>query len=344
MLDEIKVGLFMNSHFIHTLDQALSHIKELETENADLRKQLNSVYEKEHLRLFFDLGLVGMTLTSLEKGWLLVNQRLCEMLGYTREEMLTKTWADLTHPDDLEEDIRLFESVLSGKRDGYQLDKRYVRKDGTTFHARIDVKCVRNEHGQPDKFIGMIADISDLMNTQRQLEENKKRLDLAIDGAEMGLWDWNVLTGETFFNDRWYDITGYEPDELENKVASWEAVIHPEDVEAVGGVLRAHLKGLTPIFRSEHRIIKKDGEVAWVQDVGRVFEHDGEKAPSRAVGMTLDVTPQKMAEQALERREALITGMSEASHDALIMIDDHGLISFWSQAPRTCSAGFQGKS
>jgi len=322
----------MSDGSITTLQQARARIRELEKQNEALRTQLNTVYDKEPLRLFFDLGLVGMTLTSLEKGWLMVNQRLCDMLGYTHDEMVTKTWADLTHPEDLEEDVRLFESVLAGERDGYQMDKRYLRKDGSVLFARIDVKCVRDRDGKADKFIGMIADISDLLESQQELEESKKRLDLAINGAELGLWDWNIVTGETFFSDNWYEITGYQPNELINHISSWESVIHPEDSDAVYDILGAHLKGRTPGFKAEHRIIRKDGDPTWVLDVGKVFEHDAEDNPTRAVGIYLDITSQKMAEEAMVESETTMKAMSEASHDALIMVDDQGLISFWSQA------------
>lgn len=322
----------MSDGSITTLQQARARIRELEKQNEALRTQLNTVYDKEPLRLFFDLGLVGMTLTSLEKGWLMVNQRLCDMLGYTHDEMVTKTWADLTHPEDLEEDVRLFESVLAGERDGYQMDKRYLRKDGSVLFARIDVKCVRDRDGKADKFIGMIADISDLLESQQELEESKKRLDLAINGAELGLWDWNIVTGETFFSDNWYEITGYQPNELINHISSWESVIHPEDSDAVYDILDAHLKGRTPGFKAEHRIIRKDGDPTWVLDVGKVFEHDADGNPTRAVGIYLDITSQKMAEEAMVESETTMKAMSEASHDALIMLDDQGLISFWSQA------------
>lgn len=322
----------MSSDQITELQQAKVRIRELEQQNEALRAQLNTTYDKEPLRLFFDLGLVGMTLTSLEKGWLMVNQRLCDMLGYTHEEMITKTWADLTHPGDLAEDVRLFESVLAGERDGYQMDKRYVRKDGSVLQARIDVMCVRDSDGKPDKFIGMIADISDLLESRQKLAESRERLSLAIEGAELGLWDWNIVSDETFFNDRWREITGYAPHELPEHFTSWKSVIHPEDAEPIEDILDAHLRGRTPNFKAEHRIIRKNGDTAWVLDAGRVIEHGPEGEPTRAVGICLDITPQKMAEEAMIESEATMKAMSEASHDALIMIDDKGIISFWSQA------------
>jgi len=113
------------------------------------------------LKLFFDLPFVGMTITSpATKHWLHVNDCLCEMLGYTREALMGLTWAELTHPGDLAADVTEFERVLQGKIDGYQMDKRFVRKDGAIIYATIDVKAVRRASGEVESFVATVQDIS----------------------------------------------------------------------------------------------------------------------------------------------------------------------------------------
>src|SRR5437016_7950200 len=81
-------------------------------------------------RSYFELGLIGMAMTSPTKGILEVNDELCRVLGYSREELLKKTWAELTHPDDLPRDVAGFDRVMAGEIDGYSLEKRWIRKDG----------------------------------------------------------------------------------------------------------------------------------------------------------------------------------------------------------------------
>lgn len=113
------------------------------------------------LRLFFDLPFIGMAITSAEtKRWMRFNDRLCEILGYPREELGAMTWTQITHPDDLAADIAEFEKVLSGMSDGYTMDKRFLRKDGIVVDASIDVKVARKADGTVDYFVAMIQDIS----------------------------------------------------------------------------------------------------------------------------------------------------------------------------------------
>jgi PAS domain S-box-containing protein len=112
------------------------------------------------LHSWFALPLVGICVTSTEKGWLEVNDHLCEMLGYDRSELMRTTWVDLTHPEDLTKDVTQFERVLRGESDGYSLEKRFVRKDGSTLDADLSVRCVRKSDGTVDYCVALIRDIS----------------------------------------------------------------------------------------------------------------------------------------------------------------------------------------
>ena len=105
--------------------------------------------DDERFRRYFDLGLVGMAITAPDYGWLDANDELCEILGYGREELLRSKWTDLTHPEDLAADVARFEGVMAGRSDGYALDKRFLRKDGSIVHATISVKCVRRPDRSP---------------------------------------------------------------------------------------------------------------------------------------------------------------------------------------------------
>jgi PAS domain S-box-containing protein len=98
---------------------------------------------EERFRRYFDLGLIGMAITSPTKGCVEVNDELCGILGYERSELLQKTWAEMTHPDDLAADVAQFNRVMAGEIDGYTLDKRWIRRDGETIHTIMAAKCVR---------------------------------------------------------------------------------------------------------------------------------------------------------------------------------------------------------
>ena len=126
------------------------------------------------LQQFFDLPFIGMAMTSpASKYWLRFNDRLCEILGYTREELAGKTWTEITHPDDLNIDVAEFERVMRGETEGYAMDKRYLRPDGTVVHATIDVKAVRAADGTVDYFVATIQDISERKRAEQQLQRQR---------------------------------------------------------------------------------------------------------------------------------------------------------------------------
>ena len=123
----------------------------------------------ELLRRYFDLGLIGMTITSPTKGIVEVNDEICRILGYDRHELLRMTWAEMTHPDDLPSDVANLNRVMAGEFDGYSLDKRWIRKDGTIVYSAMSLKCVRDVHGTVDFFVALVQDLTERMRTEETL-------------------------------------------------------------------------------------------------------------------------------------------------------------------------------
>ncbi len=132
------------------------------------------------MRSFFELPLIGIAVTSLQKGWLEVNPRLCEIFAYPREELMALTWADITYPDDLAGDVAEFERLLSGQSNGYALDKRFIRKDGVLIHASIAVRCIRKDDGSPDHFVALVQDITERKQAEAELEKHRHHLEALV--------------------------------------------------------------------------------------------------------------------------------------------------------------------
>jgi PAS domain S-box-containing protein len=130
---------------------------------------------EKKFRGYFEMGLVGMAISSPEKGLIDFNDRLCEIFGYTRKELTAKSWVELTHPNDLAADLAQFHRVLAGEIDGYELDKRFIRKDGGIVHAHISGKCLRDPGGQIGTLVAMVQDI-----TARKLAEEALRASEAM--------------------------------------------------------------------------------------------------------------------------------------------------------------------
>jgi len=112
-------------------------------------------------RSYFEQAIVGCAITSVSKGILTVNDQLCQMLGYSRDELQKMSWDQFTHPDDLAADEAQLNRMIRGEIESYTLDKRYIRKDGRIIYATIAVRCVRHPDGSPDYVVGLAMDITE---------------------------------------------------------------------------------------------------------------------------------------------------------------------------------------
>ena len=156
-------------HVLEEVNQQLN--QEMEAHQKVLQELKRS---EIRYRNYFELPLHGRAITSPEKGWIEVNDRLCTMLGYSREELLQMSWSEMTYPDDLPIDIEQFERMRSGKIDQYQLEKRFVRKDGTVRWINLAVGCVRSPDGKVEYFTAVLEDITERKRFESELHKVQK--------------------------------------------------------------------------------------------------------------------------------------------------------------------------
>ena len=126
----------------------------------------------------------------------------------------------------------------------------------------------------------------------------EERLNLAISGSGLGLWDWNVSTGQVYFDSQWKKMLGYEVWEIQNSYQSWEQLLHPEDLPRVMQILNDHLEGYTELYQVEFRMRSKSGEWKWILSQGKVFKRDELGKPVRITGTHKDISDRKKAEEA----------------------------------------------
>ncbi|MHA2351054.1 MAG: PAS domain S-box protein, partial [Candidatus Thorarchaeota archaeon] len=151
----------------------------------------------------------------------------------------------------------------------------------------------------------------------------------ALKGADLGVWDWNAVTNEYTFDERWAEIFGYELDELTPHLTTWVNMVHPDDLDAAEAKWNAHVAGETPFYSSEHRMKTKSGIWKWVSDRGKVVELGEDGRTRRATGTILDITERKRAEGALRESEEKLRNLVEQSNDGIVLADEQGLVVMW---------------
>ncbi len=135
-------------------------------------------------RKYYELGLIGMATSSLEKGLVDFNDTLCNMFGYSRKEFGKLTWTELTHPDDLEADLAQFNRVLSGEIEGYSMEKRFFHKDGNIIYTELSVNALRKNDGSVDYFVALVHDITEYKQTEKALQRSNSLLSSVIESPE----------------------------------------------------------------------------------------------------------------------------------------------------------------
>jgi len=167
-------------------EQQLIEQEALKSARDKVEVEMRASMERFHA--YFDHSFAGLAITSPEHGWIEVNDSLCNMLGYSRDELTRMTWAELTYPDDLEADLAQFNCILAGEIDGYALDKRFIHKDGHLIYARLLVSSVRKPDGSLDYVVAMVDDITERKRAEEDLRirnDELTRFNQAAAGREL---------------------------------------------------------------------------------------------------------------------------------------------------------------
>ena len=286
----------------------------------------------ERFHAYFDHSIVGLAITSLGKGWVEVNDALCQTLGYTRDELTRMTWTELTHPDDLVPDLARFNRMIAGEINSYAMDKRFIHKDGHLVYTRLAVSHVRKPDGNPDYVVAMVEDISERKHSELALENSEKQLRFVLDGSELGFWDWDIAAGKVDRNEQWAVMLGYTHDEIKHTTQQWTDFIHPDDRENAWDSIKAVIEGRSNIHRLEYRMLHKDGRILWILDQASVMQRDADGKPVRMCGTHTDITARKQAVESLRLASERFQAIIEASPIPMALNDGALSITYLNRA------------
>ena len=249
---------------------------------------------EERFRTAFDHAPIGMDLVDLEGRFLQVNAALCALTGYTEPELLTKSFQDITHADDLAADLALVDQLLAGETRAFQMEKRYLRKDRTVVWGRVNTSLLRDGQGDPLYFISQIEDITARKRTQDELRRSEARFRSLIVNAT------DLITilkadGTILYESPPIErLLGYGGNELVGRNAF--DLVHPEDRAATWAAFRALADpAQEPMveFRCQH----KDGSWRWLESTGTNLLADEDV--SGFVVNSRDITDRKRGDEAL---------------------------------------------
>jgi PAS domain S-box-containing protein len=246
---------------------------------------------------FARVSPVGIFRTDAGGNYIYVNQRWCDMAGIKSEDSFGAGWLKAVHPQDRE---RISEEWYNCTREKkpFKSEYRLQQPDGTVTILLGQALAELGAKGEVVGYVGTATDITEQKGTVERLRESEERLRLSLEGSDVGVWDRDVQTGEIVSFRSWASILGYSEEEIELHTRMWERDLHPEDKEWVLKALSDHLEGKTDFYEAEYRMRSKSGEWRWILGRGKVIERDSGGKPLRAVGINMDVTKRKKAEEA----------------------------------------------
>jgi PAS domain S-box-containing protein len=273
--------------------------EQLVSENEELRQQVAGLQEREQrFRKFFHQDLIGMAAVTVDGQWLEINDRLCEILGYPKDDLLRKTWKDLSHPDDLKSALSNFQRLISGEVDHYIIDKRYVRKDGSTVYTTIAVQAFHREDGAIDCVVGLMEDITAKKQAENALQQSHDELQAIYDGMVDGLLVTDIETLHFVrANASICRMLGYSETELRSLSVK---DIHP--AEALPYILERirSIEKANQIPAGDIPFLRKDGSVFYAEVIGKLLAYNGKPC---SMGIFRDITERRQVQEALRRSE-----------------------------------------
>ncbi|WP_042884355.1 diguanylate cyclase [Cupriavidus necator] len=281
----------------------------------------------KRFRQAMEHSAIGMALVGKDGRWQTVNRALTELLGYSADELCELSFQQITHPDDLDDDLRAARSLLAGEVESYRREKRYRHKDGQYRWALLAVSVVRDEHsGEPQHFITQVEDIHTRKLAQQELERLSRRIQLAVEAGGVGIWEWDFTSAGITWDARMHALHGTDPAAGAPVVDQWIEMLHPEDVNRVRGEMRQAIRGDAP-FDTEYRIVRPGGEVRHVRAMATVTRNaDG--IAYALVGTNWDITEQRHLTEALfEEKERLHITLRSIG-DAVICTDAAMRVTF----------------
>jgi len=310
-LNRIDLKRYQAEEEVKGMNEVLE--ERVEKRSAELFDLLEKYKESESkFRTAFELSAIGMALVSLDGKWLKVNKRLCEMVGYPEQELLSMTFMDITYPDDLEDNINTMKKAATGESGVYHVEKRYIHKNGSIVWANVNMTTVKDDQNKP---LYLVSQIEDITETKKINARFKSIVESDFVAIKLNDIDGNII----YRSPSMQSINGWTDEEMNR---SYFKLAHPDDLEMIKKAHREVSANPGKSVNIIYRILHKNGGYIWIES--QLCNELSNPDLGAIITVTRDVTERKTIEDQLRKSEENYRSLIEHASDAIYLVDYEG--------------------
>ena len=290
------------------------------------RAQQALVHGAEYLRQVLDTQFTYVCVLAADGTLLEANRTMLEAMNLSIEDVRGRSFEDTFWWARQAESRQCMRDSIVKAHAGVVRTEMNATLKRTPFWFDFSLTPIRGADGQVTHIVASGIDITARKALETSLRESEARLRLAAESANIGLWDWNLVTDEVQFSDQWKTMLGYAPSELANHLSTWSALTHPDDLAATLGTARRYVANPVGYHQTEFRMRHKNGEYRWILATASLLKDSG-TPPTRMLGAHFDITERKRGEERLRESEYRFRSLVQATSQIVWFADARGRLT-----------------
>lgn len=262
---------------------------------------------EQQLQLIFENAPIGMALTDLSKSFIKVNKAYCDIIGYSKKELLTMTYEEITHPDDRDLESEILSHTKNGTGSNFHYEKRYIHKSGKVVYVDLRLNVLRDSLGKPYQQIAQVVDITERIESEQRLKQTQARLTAVLNNLpNVAIYEYGEEIN--FVSENIMDILGYPAEEFMKNESLFSNLMLEDDIVVYDdNVSRWKRDGAKGVISNEIRVRNKQNEIVWLED--HMYEVNPVNAKPYYSGIMIDITQQKKTQLKMLETETKLSAI-----------------------------------